>query len=131
MAPTGAKDGAPKAGAQKAAAPKGKGQAGGVTDEVTDLWNLIRAYALQETVDPLKALGKFLAYGVGGAILLSMGLGFGALALLRALQTQTGSTFTGNLTWIPYVITLVITAAVVAIAVRTITKPNRTDPARP
>ena len=115
MAPTGAK----------------KPQDGGINAIVTDLWQLVVDYAKQETVDPLKALGKFLALGIGGALLLSLGLGCGSLALLRLLQTETGSTFTGSLSWVPYTITFVVTALVVAVAVRTITKPNRTEPARP
>ena len=92
---------------------------------VNDLWVLIRDYAKQETVDPIKALGRFIAYGVGGSLLLAVGISFGALALLRALQTETGDHLTGSLTWVPYLVTFLCTAAVVAVAVRTISKPNR------
>ena len=75
----------------------------------TELWELSVAYAKQETVDPLKGLGRFLGYGVGGAILFGLGSVLLLLALLRALQTETDSTFTGSLSWIPYLI-VVITA---------------------
>ena len=114
MAPTGAK----------------KGKDDGIGGVVNDLWLLVRDYAKQETVDPLKALGRFIGYGLGGASLLGLGLAFGALALLRLLQTETGDDLTGSLTWVPYAVTFALTAMVVAIAVRTITKPNRTEPQR-
>ena len=52
--------------------------------------------------------------GVGTLLLL--------LSLLRALQTETGSTFTGNLTWVPYVIVVIVAAAVIALAVWRIVK---------
>ena len=68
----------------------------------SELWELSIAYAKQETIDPLKGLGRFLGFGVGGAILLGLGSVLLGLSGLRALQTETGSSFTGNLSWIPY-----------------------------
>ena len=38
------------------------------------------------------------------------------IGLLRLLQTETGSTFTGNLSWVPYVIVTVVAVAVAAVA---------------
>lgn len=68
----------------------------------SELWELSMAYAKQETIDPLRGLGRFLGYGVAGAVLLGLGSVLLLLAALRALQTQTDSTFTGNLSWAPY-----------------------------
>jgi hypothetical protein len=70
----------------------------------TELWELSVAYAKQETIDPLKGLGRFLGYGIGGAILFGLGSVLLLLAGLRALQTETDTTFTGNLSFIPYLI---------------------------
>lgn len=78
----------------------------------TELWELSVAYAKQETIDPLKGLGRFLGFGVGGAVLLGIGSVLLVLSGLRALQTETDSTFTGNLTWAPY---LIVTAASLAL----------------
>jgi hypothetical protein len=44
------------------------------------------------------------------------------LSALRALQTQTGSTFHGSLSWLPYIIVLVVAAGLAALAVTRITK---------
>jgi hypothetical protein len=76
---------------------------GSVKDTVVDLKDLVLAYAKQETVDPLKALGRFVAFGVVGAILLAVGTVLGSLAIVRAIQTETAPHLTGNLSWVPYV----------------------------
>jgi hypothetical protein len=83
-----------------------------VPQVVNELWSLTRDYARQETVDPLKGIGRYLAYGFAGAVLTSIGVILLLLSLLRALQTETGSALTGNLSWIPYVIVLILGAAV-------------------
>lgn len=87
-----------------------------------ELWEMSVAYAKQETVDPLKGLGKYLAFGLGGSFLIGLGLIMLVLAGLRALQTETGSTFTGNLSWIPYLILLLIGVLVLAVVGKAITK---------
>jgi hypothetical protein len=74
---------------------------------VKELWELIVEYFKQETVVPLQQLGRWVAYGLLGALLLGSGVLFLATSALRALQTETGSTFTGNWSWVPYVIVTV------------------------
>lgn len=76
-------------------------------DTVRELKELVVAYAKQETVEPLKGLGRYVGFGIGGALLLGVGLFFLAIGALRALQTETGTRFTGNWSWAPYAIVLV------------------------
>ena len=83
---------------------------------VTELWELVKDYAKQETVGPLKGIGRSVALGVGGSLVLSVGLILLALAALRALQSETGSTFTGNWSWAPYLLTLLVLGVVIALA---------------
>jgi len=78
---------------------------------VTELWDLIVAYFKQETVVPLQQLGRWIAFGILGALLLGGGVVLLAMAGLRALQEETGTTFTGNLSWIPYMILFVALVA--------------------
>jgi hypothetical protein len=88
----------------------------------TDLWGLTRDYARQETVEPLKGVGRYLGYGAAGALLFAVGVILLMLAGLRALQTETGDTLSGNLSWVPYLIVLVVAGALVAWAVTRISK---------
>ena len=92
----------------------------GLPTHVVELKDLVVAYAKQETLEPIKGLGKFIAMGVAGSLMLSVGLVLLVLALLRALQNETGDTLDGNLSWVPYLITLVACAVVAALAVRAI-----------
>ena len=83
---------------------------------VSELWTLVKTYARQETVGPLKGIGRSFAYGVGGSIVLSLGLVLLSLALLRALQSETGTTFTGSWSWAPYLLTLAGVGVVITLA---------------
>ena len=88
----------------------------------TELWELTVAYAKQETVDPFKGLQRFLGYGVSGSLLFAFGCVLLLLSLLRALQTETGTTFTGNLSWIPYLIVVLTAAVLVALVMWRVVK---------
>lgn len=96
-----------------------------VPSTIQELWQLLVAYARQETIGPLKGIGRYLGYGVGGALLVAIGVILLALAGLRALQTETGSTFTGNLSWIPYLIVLAGLAVVIGVALGAINRKGR------
>ena len=91
----------------------------------TELWELTTAYAKQETIDPLKGVGRFLGFGVPGALLLGIGVSLLLLSGLRALQTETGSTFTGNWSWVPYLIATTVLAGIAALAIFQISKDGR------
>jgi len=91
-----------------------------VSTLVGELWQLFVAYLKQETIDPVKDLGRFLAKGLAGSLLLSVGLVMLMLAGLRALQTETGSALDGNWSFVPYLVILVAAAAVAGLAARAI-----------
>lgn len=99
-----------------------------VPDTVQELWDLLVGYARQETVDPLRNLGRYLGYGLGGIALLTLGTILLALSALRALQTETGSVFEGFWSWVPYVIVLVVLLGLVGLAVSRIQKGSTGTP---
>jgi hypothetical protein len=91
---------------------EGKGDAK-EPSQLSETIDLLKRYVLQETVGPLKLLGKGILRGLIGGLLLAVGLVILDLAVLRVLQDETGSTFHGRLSWLPYVCALV-TALVMA-----------------
>jgi len=87
-----------------------------------DFFELVKAYARQETVEPLRGAGRWVGLGVAGSLLLVLGGIALILAMLRALQTETGTAFTGNLSWIPYIAALAAALVVIALLAWRITK---------
>ncbi|MGQ0744302.1 MAG: hypothetical protein ACT4OS_08230 [Acidimicrobiales bacterium] len=83
----------------------------GLASDVGDLWKMVVGYARQETIAPLRGLGRYLAYGLAGSLVIGIGSVFLVLGLLRALQTQTGSAFVGGWSWAPYLLTVLAAAA--------------------
>jgi hypothetical protein len=63
---------------------------------------LIVAYAKQETVDPIKATGRFVAFGVASSVLFALGLVLVSVGGLRAIQAETHPHLEDNLSWLPY-----------------------------
>jgi hypothetical protein len=94
----------------------------GHTKETTAL---LRDYLVQETVDPIRTLGRYVVAGTIGSFFVGAGTLMLLVALLRLLQGETGA-FDGNLSWIPYVIVAVVAAIVITLTiVRIVTGPAR------
>lgn len=85
------------------------------TDTLRELWALLRSYAKQETVDPLKSLGRSLGWGLLGAVLVSASVMFAGLSVLRVLQSET-AVFDDRLSWLPYLIVAVLMVAVIGLS---------------
>jgi hypothetical protein len=89
---------------------------------LSELKDLTIEYAKQETVEPLKGLGRFVGFGVGGALLLGLGACLWGIAVLRFLQTETGELFTGNLQVVPYLVTVAFLGIVAGVALQQVRK---------
>ena len=87
----------------------------GTIDTIRELWRLLVAYARQETVDPLRSLGRSLGWGLLGAVLMGAATVFGALAVLRLLQSET-SVFDDTLSWLPYLLVGLLMVLVAGLA---------------
>jgi hypothetical protein len=74
---------------------------------VLELRDLVVAYFRQETVVPLKSLGRYVLFGLAGALLLGSGVILLGVGSLRLLQAETGGTFRGDWSWAPYGIVFV------------------------
>ena len=69
---------------------------------VLELRDLVVGYVKQETVVPLRQLGRYIAFGLAGALLLGLGVVLLGVGGLRALQSETGDTFRADWSWAPY-----------------------------
>ena len=75
---------------------------------VTELRDLVVRYFREQTLIPLQQLGRYVGFGIGGSLLLGFGVVFLGMAGLRALQDETGDTFIGDWSWVPYLIMFVV-----------------------
>jgi di/tricarboxylate transporter len=94
----------------------------GFAQRATEIVDTVKAYAKQEVVDPLKGIGRFLLFGIVGAVCLGIGGILVGLAGLRALQAETGTTFTGNWSWAPYLIVVAVLVAILGLVLSRINK---------
>lgn len=86
----------------------GSPKRGSVTDAGGDLLRLVLDYLRQETLGPLRGLGRFVVFGVLGSVAVAGGVVLLLLAALRVLQDETGTTFAGDRSWLPYLIVLAL-----------------------
>ena len=96
-------------------------------EQLRELKELIIAYFKQETIDPLKGLVRYVAFGLLGAVLMGTGICFLAIGGLRALQTETGTTFTGNWSWAPYLFAIVALLIVAFVALLRARSPRSSE----
>lgn len=84
---------------------------------------MLRAYVVQETVGPLRGLGRYLLFGLAGAIAVSVSIVLAALALMRALQSET-SVFGANWSFVPHLAGAVVPVVAIVVLARAI-NPSR------
>ena len=89
---------------------------------ISELIDLVRAYAKQETIGELRGTGRWLAWGAVGGVSILLGLLFVLVGVLRLLQS---TIFDGSsaMSWAPYFIVLALTIALVFFSQSRIRKP--------
>src|SRR5882757_931367 len=75
---------------------------------VTELRDMVVQYFREQTLVPIQKLGRYIGFGILGSLLLGFGVVFLGTAGLRALQDETGDTFSGDWSWVPYLIMFVV-----------------------
>ena len=88
---------------------------------VGEVVDLVKDYARQETLGPLKGAGRWLALGAVGSVFLGLGLMLILLGVLRLLQTEVDA-FDGSWSFVPYVIVLVLCLVFAAMALSRVKK---------
>jgi hypothetical protein len=95
----------------------------GPQGQLAETVQLLKDYARQETVGPLKGAGRWIALGIVGAISIGLSTAFLVLGLLRLVQTEWPGTFEGRWARLaPYLFGLVFCGLVLVLAVARINK---------
>jgi hypothetical protein len=105
----------PSSSSREAAEPRVSSDSG-PAGQVASTIELVKAYARQETVDHFKGIGRFVGYGIVGATCVALGIVLLVVGLLRLLQDVGEDTFYGFWSIVPYLLALIVCAAVVALA---------------
>ena len=105
--------------------PEQRAQTKSLPTLAVELKDLVVAYAKQETLEPIKGLGRFIAFGIAGSVLVALGMLLLALAVIRVLQEEVPDLVDGNFSWVPYAIGIAFCAAVMALAIRGINTAKR------
>ena len=84
--------------------------------DATELRDLLLRYLKEETLDPFKSIGRYLAFGVLGSLFVGFGSFLLLLGILRYLQWQFPF-LDGSESWIPYAVVSVVAIAAIAITI--------------
>ena len=80
-----------------------------------ELWDLLKSYAQQETVGPLKNLGNQFKWGMAGSLFVALGIFLLTMSALRGTQTQVPVFADGpGWTFVPYLVAAVVLGAFMA-----------------
>jgi hypothetical protein len=93
-----------------------------ISGSVGEAFELVKTYAKQETLGPLKGAAQWVAWGAGGALLLGLGLTIMILGFVRMVQTEWGTTDGGSWSWIPYLIGILLCVGFAALAISRINR---------
>ncbi|MDQ6910984.1 MAG: hypothetical protein M3Z84_09435 [Actinomycetota bacterium] len=82
-----------------------------------DLVTLVIAYVKQETIEPIRGIGRFLGFSLAAVVVGGLGTILLVLGVIRLLQAETGSAFRGHLSFLPYLIGMVLCLVVIGGAI--------------
>jgi hypothetical protein len=89
---------------------------------LNDIIETLKAYVRQELVGPLTGVGRWIAFGIAGALALGLGFLYVLLGVLRLVQTEWQRSASGSLSWLAYLITLAATLALLALTLSRVKK---------
>jgi flagellar biosynthesis protein FliQ len=87
-----------------------------VQRDLDEIKTLALRYIKEETIQPIKEMGRFVLWGAVGSLLVGFGYFFLLFGALRFLQDQF-KVLDGTLSWIPYLIVVVLAAMVIGLTV--------------
>ena len=98
---------------------------GDLQTDFGELWQMVVKYVKQELTEPIRGIGRFMKFGAIGTLLLTLGGIFLSLGVLRVLQTETDGYLDNNLSFVPYLASLLSCCLLAGLAVWQITRRSR------
>lgn len=95
---------------------------GSPVDQAADIVSTVKAYAVQETVGPLKGALRWLAFGTAAALCLGVGTVLLALGVLRLSQDLGGGALDGSWSFVHYLISSAVLAVAVGLSIARISR---------
>lgn len=83
-----------------------------VQRDLDEIKSLAFRYIKEETIQPLKEMGRFVVWGALGSLLVGLGFFLLLVGALRFLQEQF-KVLDGTLSWIPYLVVVVLAALII------------------
>ena len=102
-------------------APQSDNGSHGLRHAGDDAFQLTVDYLKQETIEPLRGLGRYLYMGIAASFFAAFGILLILIGVLRLLQTATGTALHGDWSWVPYAVVIVLGLMVIGVAVWRIT----------
>ena len=93
------------------------------TLSAVELFAMVRAYVKQETLDPLRGVGRWLAWGTAGAVALLFGAVVGLMGILRLLQAEIFDS-TQAFSFVPYLIVAAVAVVLIWLSLTRIQRPS-------
>jgi hypothetical protein len=85
-----------------------------VQRDLDEIKSLAFRYIKEETIQPIKDMGRFVVWGALGSLLVGFGFFLLLFGALRFLQEQF-KVLDGTLSWIPYLVVVVLAALVIGL----------------
>lgn len=85
-------------------------------DRVSDIVDTVKRYARQETVGPIRGAARWVAVGTVASLSLGIAMLYSALGVLRMSQDLGGGALDGAWSFVHYLITAVVLAALAGVA---------------
>lgn len=94
-------------------------------EDAQEIQQMLVSYAKQETILPLKQLGRYLGLGLAGSIVMFLGAFFVALATLRLLQSLDAFAGGSWMSSLPYVATIALLLLAIALIYLSLSRAKR------
>ena len=87
-----------------------------------ELIEFVRAYVKQETLDPLRGVGRWIAFGAAEAFCLGLGLVIVLIGVLRLVEEEWDRASSGSLSWLAYLVTMLVAVGMLVVTLLRIKK---------